>query len=121
MLPCLPARSPTWQVAGIVALQGGFSPRLYGSWWARVAVQLPSAGTGWSWMWYTARHVLAYHFFTRQPILQTQEECLQKGPNEASGKPLKLTWKVVPTPPGPVVPMMEPRMLVVLLSGRVAV
>ena len=27
ILPCLPARSPTWQVSGWVASQGGFSPR----------------------------------------------------------------------------------------------
>lgn len=51
MLPCLPERSPTWQVAGRAASQAGVSPRWKGSRCARVAVQLPSEGTGWSWMW----------------------------------------------------------------------
>lgn len=46
MLPCLPARSPVWQVSGWVGSHGGISPRMYGSWWARVAVQLPFDGTG---------------------------------------------------------------------------
>lgn len=46
MLPCLPDRSPTWHVSGWVGSQGGISPRMNGSRWPRVAVQLPSAGTG---------------------------------------------------------------------------
>ncbi len=28
ILPCLPARSPTWQVCGMVGSQGGISPRM---------------------------------------------------------------------------------------------
>jgi len=55
MLPCLPLRSPVWQVFCWVESQRGVSPRLYGSRWAPVAVQLPSAGTGFAWMWYTAK------------------------------------------------------------------
>ena len=51
MLPCLPDRSPTWQVCGWVGSHRGFSPRMYGSWWALVVVQFPSEDTGWSWMW----------------------------------------------------------------------
>ena len=50
-LPCLPARSPTWQVAGRVESQEGVSVRLRGSRWGPVDVQFPSAGTGFSWMW----------------------------------------------------------------------
>ena len=46
MLPCLPDKSPTWQVSGCVGSQGGISPRIKGSRWPKVAVQLPSAGTG---------------------------------------------------------------------------
>ncbi len=48
MLPCLPERSPTWHVSGRVLSQGGTSPRMNGSRWARVPVQLPLDGTGWS-------------------------------------------------------------------------
>jgi len=28
ILPCLPAKSPTWHVCGMVGSQGGFSPRM---------------------------------------------------------------------------------------------
>jgi hypothetical protein len=31
MFPCLPLKSPVWQVSGLLASQGGASPRRYGS------------------------------------------------------------------------------------------
>lgn len=51
ILPHLPDRSPTWQVSGADESQVVLSPREKGSRWPPVLVQLPSAGTGLSWMW----------------------------------------------------------------------
>ena len=78
MLPCLPAKSPTWHVAGWLGSQGGISPRMYGSKCAKVAVQLPFAGTGWSWMWYTARHVSQPNHFFHEIHLDIIEAALSK-------------------------------------------
>lgn len=53
-LPCLPPRSPTWQVSGREASQGVTSPLMKGSRWASVELQLPSDATGSTWMWYAS-------------------------------------------------------------------
>lgn len=46
---------------------------------------------------------------------------LRKGPNAADGKPERLTVNTTPVPLALEVPDTKPRMLVVLLLGRVAV
>lgn len=51
ILPCFPDRSPTWHVCGRSWSQAGVSPRMKGSRWPRVSVQLPSSGTALTWIW----------------------------------------------------------------------
>ena len=101
--------------------QGLIIPRLVGSKWLNVLVQLPSAGTGKVWMWYTMK---------QKSELSSKSlglKCVPKGPYAASeGKPERLMVKRTPVPLAGTVPETVPVMTDPVrgsnsVSGRVAV